>query len=61
MQSTRQHNQVTQKYSIDEYLQLLKGAPVDEDSLLRKACEKVWDVPPDDLKIASKKSWGKDA
>ena len=49
MQSTRQHNQVRQKYSIDEYLQRLKGAPVGADSLLRKACEKVWDIPPDDL------------
>lgn len=49
MQSTRQHNQVTQKYSIDEYLQLLKGTPVGEDSLLRKAVERVWDTPPDDF------------
>jgi GTP pyrophosphokinase len=48
MQITRQHNQVTQKYSIDEYLQLLTGEPVDADSLLRKACERVWDIPPNE-------------
>ena len=48
MQSTRQHSQVTQRYSIDEYLRLI--APfVDNDELLRKACELVWHLPPDDI------------
>ena len=56
MQSTRQHSQVTQRYSIDEYLRLI--APSIEDlTLLRKACEKVWQLPadkslPDSLDVA---------
>ncbi|MCK4706959.1 MAG: bifunctional (p)ppGpp synthetase/guanosine-3',5'-bis(diphosphate) 3'-pyrophosphohydrolase [Gammaproteobacteria bacterium] len=56
MQSTRQYSQVTQRYSIDEYLRLI--APSIEDlTLLRKACEKVWQLPadkslPDSLDVA---------
>ena len=56
MQSTRQHSQVTQRYSIDQYLRLI--APSIEDlTLLRKACEKVWQLPhdkylPDSLDVA---------
>ncbi len=48
MESTRQHNQITLKYSQDAYLEKLSlGQPVAADSLLRKACEQAWDVPPD--------------
>ena len=45
MRRTQQFNQIPQEYSIDEYLHLLKGKPVDTDSLLRKACERVWEKP----------------
>jgi GTP pyrophosphokinase len=48
MESTRQHNQITLKYSQDTYLEKLSlGQPVAADSLLRKACEQAWDLPPD--------------
>ncbi|MES0327561.1 MAG: GTP diphosphokinase [Gammaproteobacteria bacterium] len=46
MQSTRQHSQITQRYSIDEYLRLIAPS-IKDHSLLRKACEKVWQLPPD--------------
>lgn len=46
MQSTRQHSQVTQRYSIDEYLRLIAPS-IKDHSLLRKACEKVWPLPAD--------------
>ena len=48
MQSTRQHSQVTQRYSIDEYLRLIASS-VEDDTLLRKACEAVWQLPPDKI------------
>ena len=56
MQSTRQHSQITQRYSIDEYLRLIAPA-IKDQSLLRKACEKVWQLPtdislPDSLDVA---------
>ncbi|MCW8831542.1 MAG: HD domain-containing protein, partial [Gammaproteobacteria bacterium] len=48
MQSTRQHSRITQRYSIDEYLHVI--APTVEDhSQLRKACETVWQFPPDKI------------
>jgi GTP pyrophosphokinase len=48
MESTRQHNQITLKYSQDAYLEKLSfGQPVAADSLLRKACVEAWDIPPD--------------
>jgi GTP pyrophosphokinase len=48
MESTRQHNQITSKYSLDAYLEKLSlGQSVAEDSLLRKACVQAWDQPPD--------------
>ena len=47
MQSTRDHNQITQRYSIDEYLALI-GSSIKDQTLLRKACEVVWDLPPDE-------------
>ena len=46
MQSTRQHSQITQRYSIDEYLKLIASS-VEDDSLLRRACETVWQLPID--------------
>lgn len=56
MQSTRQYSQITQRYSIDEYLRLIAPA-IEDQSLLRKACEKVWHLPtdislPDSLDVA---------
>ncbi len=47
MESTRQHNQITQQYSPDSFLEKLAQAPVPADSLLRKACVQVWDLPAD--------------
>ncbi len=47
MQITRQHNQVTQEYSIEEFLQRISGHAVDDNSLLYKACEIAWNIPPD--------------
>ncbi len=44
MQKTRHFNQVTKDFTIDQYLHRLVGFDVDEDSLLRLACEKVWDL-----------------
>ena len=46
MQSTRQHSQITQRYSIDEYLNLIASS-IEDDALLRKACELVWQLPYD--------------
>ena len=46
MQKTRQYNQITQRYSIDEYVRLIAAA-VENDELLRKACEIVWPLPAD--------------
>ncbi len=48
MRSTRQQKQSNQRYSIDEYLQLVAGEKVADDSLLRKACELTWDLPTDE-------------
>lgn len=48
MRSTRQHNLINQQYSIAEYLELLVGKPVDNGSLLFKACELAWDIPIDE-------------
>lgn len=46
MQSTRQHSQITRRYSLDEYVQLIARS-IDDATLLRKACEVVWDLPAD--------------
>ena len=46
MQSTRQHSQVTERYSIDEYLSLIASS-IEDDRLIRKACEAVWQLPLD--------------
>ncbi len=45
MQSTQRFNRITQDYSLDEYLQKLKGNEVEADSLLRAACKQVWTLP----------------
>jgi GTP pyrophosphokinase len=57
MLKTRNFNQVTEDFTIDQYLHQLVGIDVDEDSLLRLACEKVWDLPiegslPNSLDVA---------
>jgi len=57
MQKTRYFNQVTKDFTIDQYLHQLVGFDVDEDSLLRHACERVWELPfegslPNSLDVA---------
>lgn len=57
MQKTRYFNQVTKDFTIDQYLHQLVGYDVEEDSLLRYACEMVWDLPfegslPNSLDVA---------
>ena len=57
MQKTRHFNQVTKDFTIDQYLHQLVGFDVEEDSLLRLACEQVWDLPtegamPNSLDVA---------
>lgn len=47
MQSTRQHNQISQRYSFDEYVALL-AASLKDDIQLRRACEIVWQLPSDE-------------
>ncbi len=47
MRATRQYNLVQQTYSIDEYLGKIAGKPVAGDSLLYKACQRVWELEPD--------------
>lgn len=47
MQSTRQHNQITQRYSLDEYVQLIAPSLADS-ALLRRACETAWQLPADE-------------
>jgi GTP pyrophosphokinase len=45
MQKTHYFNQITKDFTIDQYLHQLVGYDVEEDSLLRYACEMVWDFP----------------
>ncbi|MCG6939509.1 MAG: bifunctional (p)ppGpp synthetase/guanosine-3',5'-bis(diphosphate) 3'-pyrophosphohydrolase [Gammaproteobacteria bacterium] len=57
MQKTRYFNQITTDFTIDQYLHQLVGHDVAKDSLLRQACEKVWDLPiegslPNSLDVA---------
>jgi len=47
MQKTRYFNQVTKDFTIDQYLHQLVGFDIEENSLLRLACEQVWDLPAD--------------
>jgi len=57
MQSTRYFNQITKDFTIDQYLHQLVGYDVEENSLLRAACEMVWELPtegsmPNSLDVA---------
>ena len=45
MQKTRYFNQVTKDFTIDQYLHQLVGFDIEENSLLRLACEQVWNLP----------------
>lgn len=45
MQKTRYFNQITKDFTIDQYLHQLIGVDVEQNSLLRRACEMVWDLP----------------
>ena len=57
MKKTRDFNQVTKDFTIDQYLHQLVGVDVEEDSLLRYACDMVWELPtegsmPNSLDVA---------
>jgi GTP pyrophosphokinase len=57
MLKTRYFNQITKDFTIDQYLHQLVGCDVEEDSLLRHACEMVWELPaegalPNSLDVA---------
>jgi GTP pyrophosphokinase len=57
MHKTRYFNQITKDFTIDQYLHQLIGVDVEQDSLLRHACEIVWDLPsenalPNSLDVA---------
>ncbi len=53
MQRTQQFNKIRQNYSIEEFLQQLKGAVVEKDSLLRAACELAWQFPTEKASMPS--------
>jgi len=57
MKKTRDFNQITKDFTIDQFLHQLVGFDVEEDSLLRLACKKVWQLPtegsmPNSLDVA---------
>ncbi len=57
MLKTHYFNQITKDFTIDQYLHQLVGFDVEENSLLRYACELVWDLPtegslPNSLDVA---------
>ncbi|MBE9561008.1 MAG: GTP diphosphokinase [Proteobacteria bacterium] len=57
MKKTRDFNQITKDFTIDQYLHQLVGFDVEEDSLLRHACGMVWQLPtegslPNSLDVA---------
>ncbi len=57
MQKTHYFNQITKDFTIDQYLHQLVGFDVEENSLLRQACERVWELPtkgalPNSLDVA---------
>ena len=57
MQKTHYFNQITKDFTIDQYLHQLVGFDVEENSLLRHACEQVWQLPtegalPNSLDVA---------
>lgn len=45
MKKTRDFNQVTKDFTLDQFLHQLVGYDVEEDSLLRHACNMVWRLP----------------
>lgn len=58
MKKTRDFNQVTKDFTIDQYLHQLVGFDVEEESLLYHACSMVWQLPtegsmPNSLDVAS--------
>ncbi len=57
MQKTHSFNQITSDFTIDQYLHKLVGVDIEENSLLRHACERVWNLPtegalPNSLDVA---------
>ncbi len=44
MKKTRDFNQISKDFTIDQYLHRLVGVDVEENSLLRHACVMVWDL-----------------
>ncbi len=57
MKKTRDFNQVTKDFTIDQYLHQLVGFDVEEESLLYHACSMVWQLPtegsmPNSLDVA---------
>jgi len=57
MKKTRDFNQITKDFTIDQYLHQLVGFDVEEESLLRHACAMVWQLPtegsmPNSLDVA---------
>ncbi|MBE9567109.1 MAG: bifunctional (p)ppGpp synthetase/guanosine-3',5'-bis(diphosphate) 3'-pyrophosphohydrolase [Proteobacteria bacterium] len=57
MQKTRYFNQITKDFTIDQYLHQLIGVDAESDSLLRRACKMVWNLPvegsmPNSLDVA---------
>jgi GTP pyrophosphokinase len=57
MKKTRDFNQITQDFTRDQFLHQLVGYDVEEDSLLRYACDMVWELPaegsiPNSLDVA---------
>ncbi len=53
MKKTRDFNQITQDFTIDQYLHQLVGFDVEEDSLLRYAGEMVWQISTEGSKPSS--------
>ena len=57
MKKTRDFNQITKDFTRDQFLHQLVGYDVEEDSLLRYACNMVWELPaegsmPNSLDVA---------
>ena len=57
MKKTRDFNQITKDFTRDQFLHQLVGYDVEEDSLLRYACDMVWELPaegsiPNSLDVA---------
>jgi len=57
MKKTRDFNQITKDFTLDQFLHQLVGYDVEEESLLRHACTMVWNLPsegsmPNSLDVA---------